>query len=197
MTNKSKKRGADNEIYLTKDDGICSLTELTPHHRRKSCHLNPRIASVSVPSLNVLGGQAQCITSTVTTEANGGNGTNGVKRRVSDNTVNLIYDATTATDNQSQALLLFEQKQKYERMLSDALAAVESSRLLNDELAKKLIEQTKISNSFELCAVNAQKEMKEIRSIAANTAHDLKSPLNTLMLGTYNYSVHMLVLSNA
>ena len=82
-------------------------------------------------------------------------------------------------------------------MLSDALAAVESSRLLNDELAKKLIEQTKISNSFELCAVNAQKEMKEIRSIAANTAHDLKSPLNTLMLGTYNYSVHMLVLFNA
>lgn len=76
-----------------------------------------------------------------------------------------------------------EQRQKYERLLHDASVAAESSKLLNESLTAKLFEQTTINSILELKMSNTEKEMKEIQSMAANTAHDLKSPLNTLMLG--------------
>ena len=82
------------------------------------------------------------------------------------------------------------QDQEYEKLLDCAAMAAESSKVLNESLHAKLLEEAKKNATLELKIFNTLKAMKEIQSMAANTAHDLKSPLNTLMLGIPYFSCH-------
>ena len=84
---------------------------------------------------------------------------------------------------ETNEILHRRQDQKYEKLLDSAAIAAESSKALIELLSAKLLEETKKNTTLELKIFNTLKAMKEIQSMAANTAHDLKSPLNTLMLG--------------
>lgn len=79
--------------------------------------------------------------------------------------------------------MLNDQQLMYEQMISDLCIRVDESRMANELLSSKLVEQTKISGQFEQLYESTKEEMEQIKVMTANTAHDLKSPLQTLVLG--------------
>jgi hypothetical protein len=78
---------------------------------------------------------------------------------------------------------LLSQKLQFEAMLTEAISAANASRIMSEEIAAKLADQSKISAELENLVHTTRSEMNHIRNISANTAHDLKSPLHILMAG--------------
>ena len=71
-------------------------------------------------------------------------------------------------------------------MLAGANAATNTANSLNACLAEKLAEQetamTKLMTHFN----TTNEEFGQLKCIMGNTAHDFKSPLNTMILGETN-----------
>ena len=91
--------------------------------------------------------------------------------------------------SQANASNVFEAIERYEKKLYDvttaAAHAAECSKAQNDALVEQLAERAQRISDLEREVVSVKREVRDIRGIAANTAHDLKSPLNTLVLGKY------------
>lgn len=82
---------------------------------------------------------------------------------------------------------LFQNQQKmYGQMLAGANAATNAANSVNACLAEKLAEQetkmTKLVTHFN----TTNEEFDQLKCIMGNTAHDFKSPLNTMILGETN-----------
>lgn len=90
--------------------------------------------------------------------------------------------ATRIEKERSNSLLLAQQ-QKYEILLADAIEAANTQRVVSEDFASRLSDQSKISDRLELLVQTSRLEIDQIRSLSANTAHDLKSPLHTLIVG--------------
>eukprot|EP00596_Hydrurales_sp_CCMP1899_P000519 CAMPEP_0119034860 /NCGR_PEP_ID=MMETSP1177-20130426/1875_1 /TAXON_ID=2985 /ORGANISM="Ochromonas sp, Strain CCMP1899" /LENGTH=529 /DNA_ID=CAMNT_0006992639 /DNA_START=405 /DNA_END=1994 /DNA_ORIENTATION=+ len=86
-------------------------------------------------------------------------------------------------EKQRMKTLFSDQQIMYEQLVSDLCIRVDESRIANELLASKLVEQTKTSYQFERLYESTKEEMEQVKVMAANTAHDLKSPLQTLVLG--------------
>jgi hypothetical protein len=82
--------------------------------------------------------------------------------------------------------LLLKQQKFYEQMLAGANAATITANLQNVALAEKLAEQEIERKNLEKQLAKTTEEFSQLKSIMANTAHDFKSPLNTLILGKTN-----------
>ena len=98
--------------------------------------------------------------------------------------------ASEASDNK-----LLDQKSRYETAALAASDASEtkmafeqsifemSTKLASDAFAVKLSDNTRNAERLELQAKFALMESVQLRNISANVAHDLKSPLHTLLIG--------------
>ena len=58
-----------------------------------------------------------------------------------------------------------------------------ATQLASEAFALKLTDNTKITERLKLQAEFAEMESEQLRNISANVAHDLKSPLQTLLIG--------------
>lgn len=85
---------------------------------------------------------------------------------------------------------LFQNQQKmYEQMLAGANAATNTANLLNACLAEKLAEQESTMTKLKTQFNTTNEEFGQLKCIMGNTAHDFKSPLNTMILGKTNRPV--------
>jgi signal transduction histidine kinase len=84
--------------------------------------------------------------------------------------------------------VFLNQQKIYEQMLAGANAATITANLQNVALVEKLAEQEIHKKNLEKQLVKTTEEFSQLKSIMANTAHDFKSPLNTLILGKTNHS---------
>lgn len=82
--------------------------------------------------------------------------------------------------------VFLKQQKIYEQMLAGANAATITANLQNVALAEKLAEQEIERKNLEKQLAKTTEEFSQLKSIMANTAHDFKSPLNTLILGKTN-----------
>ena len=105
-----------------------------------------------------------------------------LQRALSQSKLELLSMQTTFDHVRSDSILL-EQQEKYEALLADALCDANDQRTVSEEFAARLSDQSKISDQLEVKFRNSQLEIDHIRSISANTAHDLMSPLHTLVVG--------------
>ena len=78
---------------------------------------------------------------------------------------------------------LLEQKSKLEALLSEAIVAANLSHSIGEETSRALVAQRAITTSLESQISTSRLEIDHIRSMVANTAHDLKSPLHILVAG--------------
>lgn len=82
--------------------------------------------------------------------------------------------------------LFLKQEKINEQMLAGANAATITANLQNVALVEKLAEQEIERKKLERQLAKTTEEFCQLKSIMANTAHDFKSPLNTLILGKNN-----------
>ena len=99
-------------------------------------------------------------------------------------------DASEASDSK-----FLDQKSRYETAATAAAAASdikfavdhaaykESISVFKELFAIEREDNTKSANHLELVAKSALLETEQLRNISANAAHDLKSPLHTLLVG--------------
>lgn len=73
---------------------------------------------------------------------------------------------------------------KFEILLTDTISAVNSSRICREEMFSKYAHQLTITAGLELLLSTKQLEIDQMRSLSANSAHDLKSPLHVMIVGT-------------
>ena len=107
---------------------------------------------------------------------------------------NALKQAAITASEVSDSKFL-DQKSKYEIAAiaaadaSDSKMAIEqalfaiATKLASEAFAQKLTDNTKNTERLELQAKFAIMESEQLRSISANVAHDLKSPLHTLLIG--------------
>jgi hypothetical protein len=81
---------------------------------------------------------------------------------------------------------LLEQKSKLEALLAEAIVAANQSHSICEETSRALVAQRVINTSLESQISTSRLEIDHIRSMVANTAHDLKSPLHILVAGESN-----------
>ena len=92
----------------------------------------------------------------------------------------------TRMEKERSNSLLLAQQHKYEILLADAISAANAQRTVSEDFACRLSDQSKISHRLELLVETSRAEIDQIRSLSANTAHDLKSPLHTLIVGKFS-----------
>ena len=104
---------------------------------------------------------------------------------------NGVCNTNTAEANVQENLKLdiywnsmFQKQQRiYEQMLAGSKAATNIANLLNASLVEKLAEKEIEMNQLQAQFATTNEEFGQLKCIMANTAHDFKSPLNTLILG--------------
>ena len=80
---------------------------------------------------------------------------------------------------------LLEQKSKLEALLAEAIVAANLSHSISEDTSQALVTQRAINISLESQISTSRSEIDHIRSMVANTAHDLKSPLHILVAGDH------------
>lgn len=86
---------------------------------------------------------------------------------------------------------LRDQKQKYELLLRQFTTSAVASRLLSESLNKKIVDLENENERLKISVEEANKKMEKAKIITANTAHDLKSPLQTLILGAVTINIFL------
>lgn len=94
-------------------------------------------------------------------------------------------DLARSIEKERVTSCLLSQKLHFEAMLTEAISAANASRIMSEEIAAKLDNESKISADLESLLHSARSEIDHIRNISANTAHDLKSPLHILIAGKF------------
>ena len=88
--------------------------------------------------------------------------------------------------DQNWKSLLQNQQKMFEQMLAGANAATNTANSLNACLAEKLAEQETTMTKLVTQLNTTNEEFGQLKCIMGNTAHDFKSPLNTMILGKTN-----------
>lgn len=98
--------------------------------------------------------------------------------------------ASEASDSKLMDLMvLHDTATKTAAEASDSLMAIEQSlfmeatKVAGEAFAIQLTDHTKITEHLQFVAKAALMESEQLRSVSANVAHDLKSPLHTLSIG--------------
>ena len=78
---------------------------------------------------------------------------------------------------------LLGQKTRLEALLAEAIVAANLAHSISEETTRALAAQRAINTNLESQISASRSEIDHIRSMVANTAHDLKSPLHILVAG--------------
>ena len=86
-----------------------------------------------------------------------------------------------------------DQKYKYELLLKQCMASAVASSLHSESLNEKVSILENENEVLKGALKKANEEMERAKIITANTAHDLKSPLQTLILGEVTINISLSV----